>query len=320
MFKRIREKEYFNAAIMVIAMLLILVLSTPQYLSATNLFVLAQSLTVTAVIAFAQMATVALGGMNLSIGSIGALAAVLSGAAMEGLAASTPVAILVGLLVGLFCGLLNGILIYRAGGVGSAFFLTTLATTAVFTGINLMITSGKPFYQINRSFVHFATGKALGLPLYFYAMLAVAALLHLFFTRSNFGRQVLAFGANHRAAELYGVSKLRLIVWISALTGLLAALAGLFSMMRIEAAQPQMGQDWMLVSFAAPLLGGTRLQGGKASVLGGILGAFILTMITNALVFLKVDTYLNQLFYGLILLLASSLEMIRNRSRQNEHA
>ena len=315
LIKKLTGSSLFGAVIIVAVLLAVMLIIKPTYLSEKNIYVLAEVLTVTAVIGFSQMIVIACGGLNLSVGSIGALAAVIAGWAMEVVGMPWPLGVLMGLLTGLICGVINGLLIYRAGGVGVAFFLITLATSSVFKGMNLTITQGKPFYGPNgawdEAFLNMGSGKILGLPASFFIMIVIAALLVFMFTKMSIGRQILAFGANNKAAQLYGVSKFKVVLWGSIIAGVLASIAGILAMIRIEAAQPNMGADWMLMSFAAPLIGGTLLTGGRVNVIGAIFGAFALTIITNALVHLRVDTYWNELIYGIIILLAVTIDRLR---------
>ncbi len=148
----------------------------PEYLAATNVNALIKVLSVTAMIGFSQMMVIASGGINVSIGATGALSAIMAGGIMEKMGAPAGLALLAGLLTGMLCGAINGLLIYRAGGVGVAFFLTTLATASVFQGINLMITSGTPYYDIDPMFYAFGDTKFFGLQLSFYYVLLIAIL------------------------------------------------------------------------------------------------------------------------------------------------
>ena len=313
--KRFTGNSLFGAVVIVAVLLAIMLIIKPTYLSQKNSYVLAQVLTVTAVIGFSQMIVIASGGLNLAVGSIGALSAVIAGWAMTVAGLPWWVGVILGLLTGIVCGVINGLLIYRAGGVGVAFFLITLATSSVFKGLNLTITQGNPFYgpdgKMDEAFLAMGNAKILGLPASFFIMLGIAVLLTLMFSKMSIGRQILAFGANNKAAQLYGVSKFKVVLWGSIIAGVLAAVAGILAMIRIEAAQPNMGADWMLMSFAAPLIGGTLLSGGKVNVVGAIFGAFALTIITNALVHLKVDTFWNELIYGIIILLAVTIDRLR---------
>ena len=315
MISKLTGSTLFGAVIIVVVLLGVMLIIKPTYLSEKNIYALAKVLTVTTVIGFSQMIVIACGGLNLSVGAIGALSAVIAGWAMTEVGMVWWLAVILGLLTGLICGVINGLLIFRAGGVGVAFFLITLATSSVFKGLNLTITQGNPFYgpdgKLDKAFLAMGNTKILGFPSSFFIMLVITVLLVLMFSKMAIGRQILSFGANNKAAELYGVSKFKVVLWGSIIAGVLAAIAGILAMIRIEAAQPNMGADWMLMSFAAPLIGGTLLTGGRVNVIGVIFGAFALTIISNALVHLRVDTYWNELIYGIIILLAVTIDRLR---------
>lgn len=313
--KSMIKSSTFSSAAIVVVLLVIMLFIKPTYLSANNIYALAKVMTVTAIVGFSQMVVISCDGLNLSIGSTGALSAVIAGWAMSVAGLPWWLGILMGLLIGVVCGVLNGLLIFRAGGVGVAFFLTTLATSSVYQGINLMITGGNPFYgpdgKLDKVFMAIGNTKILGLPSSFFIMIIIALLLMLMYKKLSIGRQVLSFGANYKAAELYGVSKFKVVMSANIIAAVLASIAGILAMIRIEAAQPNMGADWMLLSFAAPLIGGTRNSGGKVNVIGAILGALALTIINNALIHLKVDVYWNELIYGVIILLAVTIDRVR---------
>lgn len=314
-WRKITKSSTFSSALIVIVLLGIMLIIKPGYLSGTNIYTLVKVMTVTAMVGFSQMVIIGCNGLNLSVGATGALSAVIAGWAMTIAGMPWWAAVLLGLATSVVCGVINGLLIYRAGGVGVAFFLITLATSSVFKGVTLTITSGNPYYgpdgKMDPAFLALGNTKLLGLPSSFFIMLAVAVLLILMYRRLAAGRQMLAFGANYKAAELYGVSRFKVVLFSNIVAGLLAGLAGILAMIRIEAAQPNMGADWMLMSFAAPLIGGTRNSGGKINVIGAILGALALTIISNALVHLKMDVYWRELIYGIIILLAVTIDRIR---------
>src|SRR5581483_60504 len=142
----------------------------------------------------------------------------------------------------------------------------------------------------------------------------LAIVLAIVFRYVSFGRQILAFGANPRAAELNGIPIGRLTVSVYALSGFLAASAAVLLIARLGDADPVIGKDWLLVSFAAPIIGGTRLAGGQVSVLGTVLGALLLGILANGLVHWNVDVFFVQLISGLIILAAGGIETIREMS------
>jgi ribose transport system permease protein len=246
--------------------------------------------------------------MDLSVGAIGGLAPVVVGGLMQGMGISPALAIPAGLLLGTFGGALNGILVVRTG---LSAFIVTLASASVFTGFNLGITSGQPFYFLPAGFKEIGSWTLAGVPGLLLLMLAIAIVLWFVFSRVGIGRQILAVGANLRAAELGGVPVNRVRIVVHALAGFLAASAGIILTARIGVAQPSIGNDWLLSSFAAPIIGGTLLSGGYLSVPGVVAGALLLTLVANGLIHLNIDPYWTQLFSGLMILGAGGIDRLR---------
>ena len=316
LLKKLTGASFFGSVIIVVVMFAVMIaLRGWSYMSGDNIHILSKVLAVTAAIGFSQMIIIASGGLNISIGSTGALSAVIAGWIMTVTGLPWWIGVLAGLATGVVCGVINGLLIYRAGGVGVAFFLTTLATNSLYQGIMLTITQGNPFYgpggKLDKAFLAIGNTKIGCFPMSLIIVIVIAVILAFMFTKLPLGRQILAFGANNKAAELYGVSKFKVVLSANIIAGLLASVAGILAMIRIEAAQPGMGKDWMLMSFAAPLIGGTRNEGGKVSLLGAVLGSLALTIISNALVHLAVDVYWNELIYGLIIIIAVAIDRVR---------
>ena len=138
----------------------------------------------------------------------------------------------------------------------------TLAAGSIITSIALGLTQSIPYYYLPADFQAFGNASVLGVPLIFLVAILVSVVMGVVFKYTSFGRQILAFGANPRAAELNGVPLVRLQVAIYALSGLLAAAAAVLLIARLGDADPTVGNDWLLVSFAAPIIGGARLAGG----------------------------------------------------------
>jgi ribose transport system permease protein len=143
-------------------------------------------------------------------------------------------------------------------------------------------------------------------------MLAIGVVLWFVFSRVGIGRQILAMGANPRAAELAGVPVDRSRIIVHAIAGFLASFAGIILTARLGVAQPSIGNDWLLSSFAAPIIGGTLLSGGYLSVPGVIAGALLLTLVANGLIQLNIDPYWTQLGSGLIILGAGGIDRLRS--------
>jgi ribose transport system permease protein len=293
----------------VLALSAALAFAAPNFATADNFEVIAYGVANLAVVAFAQMVVLAAGGMDLSVGAMGGLTAVVVGGLMEAWKLPPEVAILAGLLLGLVGGALNGILVVRSG---LSAFIVTLATASVFTGLNLGLTSGRPFYYLPDRFKAIGSWTVAGVPILLLVMLAIGAVLSFVFRQVGIGRQILAMGANPRAAELAGVPVERSRIVVHALAGFLASLAGIILTARLGVAQPSIGNDWLLSSFAAPIIGGTLLSGGYLSIPGVIAGALLLTLVANGLVQLNIDPYWTQLGSGLIILGAGGIDRVRS--------
>lgn len=275
--------------------------STPAFLTEFNWFVLLRSICVSLLVAFSQMVMLGVGQMNLSVGALGGLIAIVTGGLMEAWGWPTVPAVLAALAVGAAAGCLNGWLTVRTGING---FIVTLATASAFTGINLGITQAVPFYNLPADFVAFGNGRVGLFPLLLIVPMVVTVLLVIFFARTVQGRYLLAVGGNSHAAELSGISVSRAIIFAHALSGLLAAAAGVLAAAQLGSAQPTIGADWLVISFAAPIIGGASLAGGAISITGTVIAVLLVGLIQNAMVLLAVDPYWVTFLLGALILIA----------------
>jgi ribose transport system permease protein len=204
---------------------------------------------------------------------------------------------------------LNGIAIVKTG-VNS--FIITLATASLFLGAMLILTQAVPLNGLPPAIAGFGKlriGFVSGLLI---IALAIGVALHVLYFHTALGREILAAGANPRAAAMSGVPVDRVIVLSHVLSGALAATAGILLMTRLGAAMPSIGgEGWLLPSFLAPVLGGTLLSGGALSVIGTVLGAALVTTIRSGLLVMQIGNFWLQLFLGVILLLAVMADRYR---------
>ncbi|WP_122643488.1 ABC transporter permease [Luxibacter massiliensis] len=314
-FKEIRKSNAFSVSLIILCMIAVMCVLKKNYLSGDNISALLKVLSVTTLVGLSQMVSIASGGMNVSIGATGAMSAILSSMLMQNAGVLPLLAVLAGILTGVVCGIVNGLLIYRNGGVGVASFLTTLATNSVFTGIIYMITTGHGVSNIPPGFLAIGNSKIGVFPTSVLVAAALLTAVWMMFRYAKAGRQILAFGANPKAAELYGISRFKTIMAVNIIASIIAAIAGMLVVMRVGSAQPDIGSDWMLQSFAAPLIGGTRQAGGKVDVFGVVLGALVLTIIENALVHLGVDVYWTELINGIVIIGIMALDRIRDMKK-----
>lgn len=290
--------------------------TTRDFFTMVNFVALARSFSIVAIVGMAQMVIIGTGGMNLSVGAIGGLVGIITGGAMDALGWSPLAAVAIGCGVGMLCGLLNGWLITRLGFSGVTSFLVTLASGSVFTGITVGISKANPFYNLSPAFKAVGSTKIGGVPLLLFIMLVVAVVLHFVMAYLGVGRRMLAIGGGIRAAEFSGIPVNHTVILSHVLSGLLAAFAAILLISRLGSAQPDVGKDWMLASFAAPIIGGTRLAGGKVTVVGAVLGAVLLALISNGLVFLSISVYWNTFIQGMIILAAVGVDRLRTVSAE----
>jgi ribose transport system permease protein len=281
------------------------------FLSDFNLFTLLRFAAVQVVVAFGQMIALSAGEMNLSLGAIGGAVAMCAGGLMEVFSLSPFLAIPIALALGALLGSVNGVLTVRTG-INS--FVITLATASVFTGLMLAITQAHSYDDLPSAFLTFSRIRVLGFPVspLVLVMLLAAVLLWLLYDKTSLGREILAVGSNRRAAAMSGIPVGATLIKTHALSGLLAGLAGIMTAAMLADAVPVIGMDWLLPSFAIAVIGGTAITGGTVSVGGAIIGGFLVAGITNGVLLLNVSNFFVNLFLGLILLLAVSLDRIRS--------
>jgi ribose transport system permease protein len=312
------QSEWFGPLLITVTAIVIVSSLNPSFLSPFNIQILLLAISVNAMIAFSQMIIIAIGQMNLSVGAIGGLAAISFGGMMEVWGIPWPIAAVLSLSIGLLAGIANGAL---CAYTGISAFVITLASLSIFKGINLGITEAQPFYDIPD------TVKSLGndtflhpLPWLVLPAVAAAVLLWYLLFRLPLGRAILAVGGNEHAAALSGISVPRIVIVAHAISGLLAALAGIMLVGRLQIGQPTIGDDWLILSFAAPVIGGAILTGGHVSVAGTFLGVAIVAIITQVLVLFSIDPFLVQVVLGGLILWAVGINRYREVRAQRKIA
>ncbi|MFD4641372.1 ABC transporter permease [Lentzea sp. NPDC058436] len=285
------------AGLLVLA--LVIALMQPAFLNAQNLLNVGVQAAVIAIMAFGMTFVVVAGGIDLSVGSIAALAA------MVGALTAGPV----GLLVGALCGLVNGALI-SYGKLPP--FIATLAMLSVARGLTLVFSEGQP-HETDELVTFLGSNLAPSVPLPLLLMLAFFGVTGLVLTRTNLGRRMYAIGGNEEAAKLSGIDVRRNKLWIYALSGLFAAAAGLVLAGRLGSAGPQAAAGYELDAIAAVVIGGASLSGGVGRATGTLVGALVLAVLRNGLNLLQVPPFWQQVVIGVVIALAALLDSLRRR-------
>lgn len=311
----------FGLILLIAVFVVVFTFTARGFLSPFNLFSLGRNSAVNIMIGLSMMTVIVTGGLNLAIGAMGVSVAMAVGWMIEVVGLPWPIALLGGLALGAALGFINGWTVVRTG---LHSFIITLATMSIFFGVMIFLTRAEAFRELPDVFSAFGKMKIATYfsPLLLVTLVCALALAWLYrFTVT--GREMLAAGASPAAAELSGIRVGRVVVLCHMLSGVLAGIAALMLVTRNGAAIPsmagQLGQDWLLPAFLGPVLGGTLLQGGKVSVLGTVLGAFLVTMLSSGLLMLQIGAFWVQTFLGLMLLIAVLLDKARRSylARQN---
>lgn len=282
-------------------------LTSDRFLTVNNGIIILQQSAVLLVAAVAMTFVVVSGSIDLSVGSMVALAA-LGAAAMSD--ATGAGAVLPAILIGVACGLVNGVL-FSYGKIPS--FIVTLGTMVIFRGLVLLYTKGAPVSIVDRDFLLFYTGRTLGLPNAVLIAILATVVAAVIFNHTVFGREVRAVGGGERVALLSGIRVNRVKLGVFVLCGALCGLAGLLQAARTMAATAQLAQGLELDVIAAVVVGGTPLTGGVGRIRGTVLGVLIIAILSNGMNMTGVDPYLQNILKGLVLIAAVFLTIDRSK-------
>lgn len=266
-------------------------------------------LTVPILIGLAQMITLCVGQLNLAVGAIGGVAACLSGVLITSAGLPPWLGALSAVLTGTVLGLANGLLVVGTKING---FIVTLAMSQILLGLQYALVGTR---TLGRSawpeVAAFGRAELLGIPVIFLVTLLVAALVGGFFGFTITGRQLLASGGNAAAAQFAGISIDRTLVIAHALSGLLCGVAALISMSFLPGVNVSVGGDWLLPSFAAPIIGGVGLTGGTVAVLGTVLAATVVRLVDAASPIFRFDSQAVNFVVGAVVLGTVALGRLR---------
>jgi ribose transport system permease protein len=302
------EWSKYQSIIGLVVFSLIIAFLNDRFMTSGNMLNILRQTSINAIIAAGMTFVILTGGIDLSIGSTLAL----SGAVAASMIASGVhplLALVLALILGASIGAINGLAITK-GKLQP--FIVTLATMTIFRGATMVFMDGKPIsagYEKGGLFLsEIGNGQILGIPNPIVIMIVVFLLGYVLLTQTTFGRYVYALGGNEEATKLSGVSTDRIKITVYAISGLLAALAGIIITARLSSAQPTAGTGYELDAIAAVVLGGTSLAGGVGTILGTVTGALIIGVLNNALNLMNVSPYFQLLAKGVVILIAVLLD------------
>ena len=301
----------FTLILVLVIFSIIMTIASPFFLTWPNIEAILLALSVEATIAVGMVILLVSGGLDLSVGSILALTGVVAGLVVTaGLPA--PVSILIGLLAALGVGLVNGLLVAK---MKINPFITTLGMMTAIRGLLLVLARGKAVLNLPPSFTVIGQGRLFSVQYPIYVMLGVVIIGDLLLRNSRFFRQSYYIGGNEKAARLSGINVDLVKIYNYCLVALLAGISGLLLTARFGSASVTVGSGVELRVITATIIGGASLNGGEGSVFGAFLGALFMGVLANALNLLGVDVYWQNLFTGLILIIAVVMDVINERRK-----
>ncbi len=309
----------WEALLVAVAIVIFVVNSfaSPYFLDPWSLSDLTFNFTEKGLIALAMALLIISGEIDLSVAAIVALASTMMGMAVQA-GAGTPVLVAIGIVVGLGCGAFNGLLVTR---LGLPSIVVTIGTMSLFRGIAFIILGDQAYKGYPESFAFFGQGYVWWAFSFELTLFLVAALIYWFVLhRTSFGRRVFAIGNNPVACQFSGVRVDRIKFILFCLTGLMSGVASVLITSRLGSTRPSIAQGYELEAITMVVLGGVSILGGAGSILGVVLAAFIMGLVTFGLGLLNVPGIVMSIFIGLLLIIVIALPIVWRRLRAGRFA
>jgi ribose transport system permease protein len=317
--------QKFAALGSLVALAIVFSITSDAFFTMSNGMSVALQVTSIALLGVGATCVIITGGIDLSVGSVLALAGVVAAMAVKA-GMPVPVGMCIGIVVGGICGLLNGLCITR---LQLPPFIATLGMMLVARGVALQITGARPVSGLPEEFGTLGNGTLLriakettgpfpdvvfpGVPYPVILMAVIAVAVSIMLSRTSYGRHIYAVGSNTEAARLSGVKVARVTLGTYVISGLLAGLTGCVLMSRLVTAQPNEGVMYELDAIASTVIGGTSLIGGVGTISGTMIGAFVIGILRNGLNMNGVSSFVQQIIIGLVILLTVWIDQMRNR-------
>jgi ribose transport system permease protein len=304
------------------ALVVVIWILAPVFMTPRNLLNISKNFSFIALMSLGETLVIISGGIDLSVGSVCALSAVVTMMLMRFLSATAAaqlpgatiaLAALLALMLAALIGLVNGLLIAR---VRLSPFVTTLGMLSVARGMTYVLTQGRAQYPVgpdDAAFTRFANGAVLGLPTQLVYLLVLAVIMALALRHLVWGRHLYAVGGNAQAAALAGVRVPRVVISVYVLSGLAAGFSGVLIAGWLGAAPANLATGYELRVIAAAVIGGANLAGGAGGAAGAVIGAALIEVIRNGFVLIGANTYWEEVFVGVIIIVAVLVDQLRTR-------
>lgn len=294
-----------------IILFLIFSIASPFFLSRSNLINILIMTAVNGILAVGITFIIVTGGIDLSVGTVMTFSSVIVGVCLTNWGLPLPLGMLAGILAGTLCGFVNGI---NVAYLQLPPFIATLGMMNITKGLNLVITDTRPVYFTkNPVFNQIATMPVFGIPLGAIVFFCCAGIAAFILSKTIIGRYCYSVGSNEEATRLSGINTNKWKIAIYSMSGAFCGVAGIVIASRVASAQPSVGPGYELDAIAAAVIGGASLSGGQGSILGTVIGAFIITVLTNGLRVMAVPQQWQMVITGLIIIGAVYLDIVRRK-------
>ncbi len=293
----------------VVILIVVLSLASPDFLSLKNFTNVFRQISMIAILTVGMFFVMVGGGIDISCGATVGITGVLFAMFMVNFGIHPVIAFILTILIGAFIGTINGTLVTK---FGIPAMIATLGTQSIARGLTYVITGAYPISGLPESISFLGRGYVLGiewLPWPVAILVVLAIIAHFVAQRTKFGRSVYAVGGNPEAAYLSGIKdkKIQIVTYIA--LGTLSAIAGMILTSRLASGQPNGGLTWEFEAVTAAVIGGVSITGGRGKIFGALLGAVLIGLLTNGMTLLNMNSYLQQMVKGIVLVIAIGFDI-----------
>jgi ribose transport system permease protein len=301
------RNDQLGVGVALLLLIVLMALIAPYFWSVNNLLEVMRQVSAIAILAAGGTFVILTAGIDLSVGSALGVCAMVA-IVMSNIGMPPIVSVVLALGAGALIGAINGVFIAR---FALPAFIVTLAALTYLRGIVYVGTGGTTLIPPEVGYAWIGQGGVLGVPYAVVIMLGVYVAGWFLLNRTVFGRQVYAIGGNAEAARLSGIPVRRVIMLTYVISGFCAGIAGLIVASRLESAVPDLGSGYELNAIAAIVLGGTSLMGGRGSLVGTLIGALFIAVLSNGMTLMNVESFYQQIIMGVVILAAVLIDRLR---------
>lgn len=310
-----RFKDYLGLLLGFVLLCLLFTLLSSRFLTTTNILNVLRQIAVNAILAYGMTFVMLSGGIDLSIGSMVSFASIFCAYLISNLGMPVYLVVLLALLIGGALGLVNGIIISKTGIWP---FIVTLATSLIFGGLAYAISNGTPVRVMNETFNVIGTGSLGPVSFPVIYMFVLLIICYVILQKTRLGRQIYAVGGNPEAAYFSGINILKVRLVTYTICAVLASFTGIFLTARMYTGQPTLGSTMVNDAIASTVVGGTSMAGGKGRIVGTLIGAMLIGVISNGMNLLGLSSYLQDIVKGFIILGAVYIDTVSTRKLEQK--